>query len=652
LSKWTTAKIILFLLGVGVLFMTTVLPMILLESTNGTAGSSSKIREGEHVSLHSLISHSAQLKQMLGDAKLRGGEFHAPDVTDRQQQMRVNVPDYAIGGHRQPLEPLNSPIKFSTKKETDEEQKEHVGKETPEPFLNPVEKEPKIGKDTIGRRQPLVNKKILARGVAGLPMSKTPALVGAAWGHVECDEDVDDIVYWNDPQGSRDQQFISPFAESDESSQAIRYFTFEPDPGGWNNIRMSMETIFVMAAAMGRTLVLPPKAPFYLLGAGESNARSFASFYDISKNAFQGNVKVITMTEFFEQETRDDGLLTFLSAEEQLELKPVAEMCVYKDNSPIHCDNLYRHLRRIGYQPPISSSKQCFVFDHDIFEGQDVADDLKERVDRFCGEERRPVFYNQTIHEPQLIHWDASAADGDGITGFRLLNHFYSFLFFTDPVVDNFYKRFVRDFLHYKDILYCAAGKIVHALNAEGKEWSSMHVRRGDLQYKQVKISAEKWYENLKEVWKEGEMLFIATDEKNKTFFDPIKKHHELRFLDDYSDMAKLSELDPYLFGMVDTIVASHGRTFSGTWFSTFSGYINRMRGYLGYSTMDSWYGWLPRKEAVRLYKYPTGNYPAREWPIGWVAIDGDEVIEHEGTPIVVEEEVREKGDVGFRKVR
>jgi hypothetical protein len=147
-------------------------------------------------------------------------------------------------------------------------------------------------------------------------------------------------------------------------------------------------------------------------------------------------------------------------------------------------------------------------------------------------------------------------------------------------------------------------------------------------------------------------MLFIATDEKNKTFFDPIKKHHELRFLDDYSDMAKLSELDPYLFGMVDTIVASHGRTFSGTWFSTFSGYINRMRGYLGYSTMDSWYGWLPRKEAVRLYKYPTGNYPAREWPIGWVAIDGDEVIEHEGTPIVVEEEVREKGDVGFRKVR
>jgi GDP-fucose protein O-fucosyltransferase len=459
-------------------------------------------------------------------------------------------------------------------------------------------------------------------------------------------------VYWNDPQGTRDLQFVSPFVESSELPQATRYFTFEPDPGGWNNVRMSMESIFVMASAMGRTLVLPPKAPFYLFGIGKENARSFASFYDISKEAFQNKVKVITMTDFFEQEARDGGLLSFLSQEERVELKSVAETCIYKDNSPIYCDNLYKHLRKIGYQPPVGASKQCFVFDHDVFEGQDISDDLKERVDRFCGKERYPVFYNQTIHEPRLIHWDASAAEGDGVTGFRLLNHFYSFLFFTDPVVDNFYKRFVRDFLHYKDSLYCAAGKIVHALNVEGKEWSTMHVRRGDLQYKEVKISAEEWYDNLKEVWKEGEILFIATDERNKTFFDPIKKYHELRFLDDFWDVAKLDELDPYLLGMVDTIVASHGRTFSGTWFSTFSGFINRMRGYLGYSSMDSWYGWLPRKEVVRLYKYPTGNYGAREWPIGWIAIDGDEVIEHEGTPIVVEEEVKEKGDDSFRKVR
>ena len=44
-----------------------------------------------------------------------------------------------------------------------------------------------------------------------------------------------------------------------------KYISFTPDRGGWNNIRMSMEIIFVIAAASGRTLVLPPEQPLYLL---------------------------------------------------------------------------------------------------------------------------------------------------------------------------------------------------------------------------------------------------------------------------------------------------------------------------------------------------------------------------------------------------
>ena len=63
------------------------------------------------------------------------------------------------------------------------------------------------------------------------------------------------------------------------------------------------------------------------------------------------------------------------------------------------------------------------------------------------------------------------------------------------------------------------------------------------------------------------------------------------------------------------------------------------MRGYLGHPMKNSWYGWLPRKDAMQTYYYPgegpTKNYVAREWPLGWVAIDGDEVIEHEGVPVV-----------------
>jgi hypothetical protein len=331
------------------------------------------------------------------------------------------------------------------------------------------------------------------------------------------------------------------------------------------------------------------------------------------------------MAEFFEKEGK--GLLG-LSDEKYEKLKPVADLCLHQESSEINCSVLYAHLREVGMQPPMEAGENCLVFDLDKFEGKEVSVEVKARVSKFCGSKRKEYYYDKTYHDPPLIHWIASEKEH------RLLNHFYAFIYFTDPVIDNYYKRFVRDFLHYKDELYCAAGKIIHALNAEGP-WSSLHVRRGDLQYKKVKIPAEEWYENTKELWNEGEILFIATDERNKTFFDPIKEHHEVRFLDDYWDMAELGDLDKNFLGMIDTIVASHGRAFAGTWWSTFTGYINRLRGYVGHSMTNSWYGWLERKGVMQDWQYPEGNYHSREWPIGWVAIDGDEVIEHEGMAFV-----------------
>jgi hypothetical protein len=217
------------------------------------------------------------------------------------------------------------------------------------------------------------------------------------------------------------------------------------------------------------------------------------------------------------------------------------------------------------------------------------------------------------------------------------MQHFYGYMYFTDSSISNHYKRFVRDYMHYHDEIYCAAGKIVLALQEEGQKlgfkldeesgggYSSMHVRRGDLQYKKVKISAEEWYENLKDTWLDGEIIYIATDERNKTFFDPIKDRHPIRFLDDYWEMAGLGNLDPNYMGMIDTIVASRGRVFGGTFFSTFSGYINRMRGYHGMSMKNSYYGYLPKKTVLHEWRdHYDGNAFSYEWPNGWIGIDGE----------------------------
>jgi len=74
-------------------------------------------------------------------------------------------------------------------------------------------------------------------------------------------EQAAEMVYWSDIPS--DNAHLSPFYDSN------KYMTFEPDPGGWNNIRMSMESVLAMAVAMGRTLVLPPRQGMYLLDKDE-----------------------------------------------------------------------------------------------------------------------------------------------------------------------------------------------------------------------------------------------------------------------------------------------------------------------------------------------------------------------------------------------
>jgi hypothetical protein len=70
------------------------------------------------------------------------------------------------------------------------------------------------------------------------------------------------VSYWH-KSTKEDLEFVSPFAAPAENSKRNKlrekYITFEPDVGGWNNIRMQMEVVLVFALATGRTLVIPPE---------------------------------------------------------------------------------------------------------------------------------------------------------------------------------------------------------------------------------------------------------------------------------------------------------------------------------------------------------------------------------------------------------
>jgi hypothetical protein len=148
-------------------------------------------------------------------------------------------------------------------------------------------------------------------------------------------------------------------------------------------------------------------------------------------------------------------------------------------------------------------------------------------------------------------------------------------------------KRFVRDHLRYLSEIQCAAGRVVAKLRKHVRSrqdghgdsagtFDSFHIRRGDFQFKTTRISAEEIVQNTEAELIPNSTIFIATDERDKKFFQPLRDRYDIWFLDDFAE--ELEGVNTNYYGMIDQLVASKGRIFFGCFFSTFTGYINRIR--------------------------------------------------------------------------
>jgi GDP-fucose protein O-fucosyltransferase len=144
-------------------------------------------------------------------------------------------------------------------------------------------------------------------------------------------QELEEMIYWKDVPS--DAQYVSPFldptlhpenhnhrtttttqTQHPQPQYSYHYLTFEPDEGGWNNIRMAMETAVALAISMGRILVVPPKMKFYRLWDGGSssdptrhrqrNILSFTDFYHLTsiQQEHTNGLQVITFQEFLERE--------------------------------------------------------------------------------------------------------------------------------------------------------------------------------------------------------------------------------------------------------------------------------------------------------------------------------------------------------------
>ena len=108
------------------------------------------------------------------------------------------------------------------------------------------------------------------------------------------------LVYWNEPQGEWDRTYVGKFDPPPTDDAPPKYVTFEPDRGGWNNIRMSMETVLVFAYATNRIIVMPPKKAFYLVG--KEGSKSYDDFFHFNDPELKKHITIISMNEYLQTE--------------------------------------------------------------------------------------------------------------------------------------------------------------------------------------------------------------------------------------------------------------------------------------------------------------------------------------------------------------
>lgn len=257
-----------------------------------------------------------------------------------------------------------------------------------------------------------------------------------------------------------------------------------------------------------------------------------------------------------------------------------------------------------------------------------------DRMKEMMASRKEMCVYDEEMQKTKVIHFMCYHK-----MRVRLLVHFYAFLYFEDWRQDTWSKRFVRDHLRYIDEIQCAAARVVNAIRDRVRKkktddvdgiFDAVHIRRGDFQYKGTRLEADKLIEKSSDLIPAGTTVYIATDEKKKSFFKPFADKYDAIYLDDFKHL--IEGINTNYYGMLDQLIASRGRVFVGTYHSTFTGFINRMRGYHAVKnklphfengTIESYYFVPDNMKHIMKDFYPVKKaFWAREFPTAWRDID------------------------------
>jgi len=311
-----------------------------------------------------------------------------------------------------------------------------------------------------------------------------------------------------------------------------KYISFDSWWGGFSNVRMSYELIAAISIITNRTIILPPKV--YCLFFSKINEKS--TFFDIwdvlDKEAFTSQFKCVEYKDVPEYALLENDYQYFQNVND------IAIPIMFGDS-----------FKQTGTQQPIGNS----VIVNNI---NDINDFNKFSINR---EIVNVNYGNKFIHFPR-----------------NLFGHFYYHVYGNGSYERNLIKEKIKNGIVYKKKYFDLAETIKSKIG----EYNAIHVRRNDF----VQVRPEYSIPQLDNLIYDIEFripnnipLYIATDENDKSLFNSLKEKYDIYFLEDF-----FKELNSYESLAIDQIICSRADIFLGSKLSTFSDYINIMRGYSG----------------------------------------------------------------------
>ncbi|KAJ9471060.1 GDP-fucose protein O-fucosyltransferase 2 [Diplonema papillatum] len=331
----------------------------------------------------------------------------------------------------------------------------------------------------------------------------------------------------------------------------VRYLSFEPWNGGWNNRRMSLEIALLLAKLTNRTLVLPPRSRVALMAVDSD----YEEFFNVT--AMRQFVPVLQWSEFA-------PLVPIIAEHDGLQRRPVT--CPYKRPSPVRFCETARPVRAVAKLNGWTTLKVVIVHPLDA----NLSAVQRKDLDQF-GPNR------------VLVNDDMRDAASETIWHFpqNLFGHFYQLVYFTDPALRRSLFSKIRDATRIRSDIQAYADEVVKQLGGPNSFYS-VHIRRRDFkqQYKSTFIEPRAMAANIKNQL--GRVVYIASDEGNKEFWADLKAGlpdvSTFRFASSFESVFK--NVPDTQKGVVEQLICAQAKVFIGTRFSTFSSYIVRLRGY------------------------------------------------------------------------